>query len=265
MRVTAITSRWLFASERYEEAVLELDALGNVSELKDSLALFLIARHSDMKDQERKRLLQKAIEVAACDEEKQLARLNLASSLLEGANTPEALSLIRLVIEETDGDQSSTERSAALILLWKITRAEEDFRVAFSEMEKDDRDEVRRRNAIYLIDGGKYHEAEDILAKLISAGDVEAKLLLTDARLRSGAGESAGELFSTIEAKSVPPHLQYPYAVAISLLVLVGGLISLRNRAISLLDDLLPTGGEQDKQVKLFLQSLKSMTPRESE
>lgn len=136
MRVTAITSRWLFESNRYEEAVLELDALGNVSELKDSLALFLIARHTDMTRAERKKVLQKAIEVAACDEEKQLARLNLAESLLGVAEVAEALSFVRLVIEETEGDQSSAECSAALILLWKITRAEEDFQAAFSEMEE---------------------------------------------------------------------------------------------------------------------------------
>jgi hypothetical protein len=192
MRVTAITSRWLFQSERYEEAVLELDALGNVSELKDSLALFLIARHTDIPWAERKKVLQKAVEVAACDEERQLARLNLAESLLETTEVTEAMSLVQLVIEETEGDQSSAERSAALILLWKITRAEENFRAAFLEMEKDDQDAFRHRNAIYLIDGGKYQEAEHVLAKLIDAGDIQAKLLLTDARIRFGAGESAG-------------------------------------------------------------------------
>lgn len=50
-----------------------------------------------------------------------------------------------------------------------------------------------------------------------------------------------------------------------SLLVLAGGLVNLRTKAISLLDDLLPAGGEQDTQVKFLLQSLKNTTPGQSE
>jgi hypothetical protein len=84
MRVTAMTSKWLFKSGRPEEGVLELDALGNVSEVKDSLALSLIAQHSDMTDEERKRVLQRAVEVASCDEERHLAELTLTSYLMRG-------------------------------------------------------------------------------------------------------------------------------------------------------------------------------------
>ena len=209
-------------------------------------------------------MLAKAIEVAACDEEKHLAQLNLAADLSQDPE-PEALSLVRSIIKETEGDQLSAERSAALILLWKITRAEGDFRTAFQEMEKDDHEAHRYRNAIYLIDGGKYAEAASLLANLVGAGDVQAKPMITDARIRSGVRRSAFELFNTIQTEEVSPRLRFPYVVAMSLLVLAGGFVQLRERAIALLDGLPPAGGEQDAEVKGLLQSMKSMMPREGQ
>lgn len=257
MRLTAITARWLIESERYEEAVLELDALGKLPEIKDSLALSLVARNKDLSDPEKREAFANAVELAACDEEKHFASLQLASCLAENGELADAIAIVRSVIKETGGEQASEVKSAALILLWKITGAEADFRPALLEMETDTDDAHRYRHAIYLIDGGKYAEAERLLASLLSCGDVQAKLLMTDAQIRSGARESALELFSTIQSDEVPQNLQFAYSVAASLLVLAGGFVDLRDTAISLLQDLPPAGGEQDKEVKTFLQLLR--------
>jgi hypothetical protein len=257
MRMTAIASSWLFASGRPEEAVLELDALGNVSDVKDAMALSLLAQHADLTDEGKRDVLERAIQVAACADEKQLAQIDLASHLLlNDPKSTEAISLVRSVIEETEKDGASMARSAALIFLWKITRQEEDFRRAFAEMERLDDEGQRCQSAIYLIDAGKYAEAEHLLADLVSAGHVKAKLLLIDGRIRSGARQSAGELYETIQPEKVPADLQYAHAVATSLLVLAAGFVNLRKNAITLLNKLPSVGGEQDKQVKLFLQLL---------
>ncbi len=256
MRVTALASRWLFECGRPEEAVLELDALGDPFELKDSLALSLVARHFDLSNENREKILQRAIDQSACDEEKHLARLNLASDLVAKDEVAEAESLVRSVLKETEQDRTSSERSAALILLWRITGTEEDFRSATVEMEKDDFALHRYRNASYLIKREKYVEAERLLQNLVESGDVEAKLLTFDARLRRGTNTTARELVSSIDSEKLPSNLRFPYAVSMAHLVLVGGFLELREKAISLLADLPANGGEQDKQVKLLMNLL---------
>ena len=256
MRVTAMTARWLFDCDRPEEAVLEMDALGNPFGLEDSLALSLVAQHADLSTKEKSMLLRMAIDKAAADEEKHLARLNLALHLWINAEIAEAESIVRLIIEDTQGDDTSTERSAALILLWKITNASDDFKIAAHEMEKDDYTPHRYRNASYLIEGEKYAEAERLLSKLVESGDLEAKLLIVDARIRSGASVSARDLFSTIEPDEVPSSLRVPHAVALANLVLLCGFTDLRETAVSLLAVLPEAGGEQDREIKSLLELL---------
>lgn len=256
MRVTALASRWLFESGKPEEAVLELDALGDPFELKDSLALSLVARHFDLSDENRKKILQRAIDQSANNEEKHLARLNLASHLVAKDEAAEAESLVRSILKETEHVQTSSERSAALILLWRITGTEEDFIVATIEMEKDDFAWHRYRNASYLIEREKYVEAERLLQQLVESGDVEARLLTFDAKLRVGTTSSARELISSIDPEKMPASLRFPYTVAMAQLVLVGGVLDLREKAISLLAALPADGGEQDKQVKLLMNLL---------
>ena len=260
MRLTAIASRWLFESGRPEEAVLELGALGKVSELMDSMALSLVARHTDVTDNEKREALERAIKVAACKGEEHAAQLDLASYLLATEPTS-ALLLVQSVIKETEGNQASAAGAAALILLWKISGGEEKFRTAFHEMEKDDTEVGRYRNAIYLIDAGKFEEAERLLANLVNKGHVQAKLMIVDVRIRCGAKESAAELFNSIDPKDVLPPLRVPYAVTMSALALATGVIQLRDRAISFLNGLTPAGGEQDKNVRSLLHDLKSMEP----
>jgi hypothetical protein len=258
VRLAAIASRWLFEVGRPEEAVLELSALGNVTELKDTLALSIVARHFDLTKKERETVLRKAIDVATCDEEKQMAQLNAASHLLTEGHTRDALSLVQSVIDSAGEDETSPMRSAALIFRWRLTGGEEDFKTALIEMTSDDLPAHMYRNAVYLIDMGKYTEAENLLLALVNAGDVEAKLLIADARMRSGAYKSAEALLDTIKDNEVSAVLQFPYAHTVSLLVLVGGIETQRQHAVALLEALPPTGGAQDEHVKSLLLSLKT-------
>jgi hypothetical protein len=258
MRIAAISARWLFTSARPEEAVLELNALGDPHQLNDSLAIALAVRHYDLTEESTERLLARAIDVAASDEEKQLARLNMASHLSTAANSDEALALVQMVLNDADADTSSAERSNAIILRWKITGLEEDFPSALAEMKKDGDDDGRIRNGIYLIDHAKYAEAEDVLAPLAKAGNVICRLLLTDARLRTGKRTAAFEMFSSIQAEEVTLNLRYPYAHTMSLLVLAD-FRELKDRAVTLLNALPLAGGEPDKQVASMLAILKAV------
>jgi hypothetical protein len=249
MRLTALGSSWLFDCGKSEEAVLELDALGDPFELKDSLALSLVARHFDLSDENKKRLLQRAVDQSACDEERHLAKLSLASFLFTKQGVAEAESLVRSILKETERDKSSSERPAALILLWRITGTEEDFRTAKAEMYRDSSGRHCYRNASFLIEGGKYVEAERLLEKLVQSGDVEAKLLTFDAKLRAGNSKDAREMLTSIDPEKIIPIFSFPYAAAMAHLVLVGGFSDLTEKAIPLLASLPAVGGEQDKQV----------------
>ena len=257
MRITALASSWLFECGRPEEAVLELDALGDPSELEDSLALSLVARHFDLPDENKKRVLQRAIDQSACDEERHLAKLSLAAHLFTKQELVEAESLVRSILKETEQDKSSSERSAALILLWRITGRDEDFRTATADMDQEAFAHHCYRNASFLIEGGKYVEADRLLEKLVASGDVEAKLLTFDAKLRAGDSTDARELFSSIDSQKMLPVLRFPYATAMAHLVLVGGFSDLNEKAIALLASLPAAGGEQDKQVKLLMNLLR--------
>ena len=257
MRITALASSWLFECGRPEEAVLELDALGDPFELKDSLALSLVARHFDLSDENKKRVLLRAMDQSTYDEERHVAKLSLATHLFTKQDVPEAESLVRSILKETEQDKSSSERSAALILLWRITGRDEDFRTVTAEIDREGFARHCYRNASFLIEGGKYEEAVRLLESLVASGDVEAKLLTFDAKLRVGNSTDARELFTAIDSETLLDILRFPYAAAMAHLVLVGGFSDLSERAISLLASLPEAGGEQDKQVKLLMNLLR--------
>ncbi len=257
MRITALASSWLFECGRPEEAVLELDALGDPFELKDSLALSLVARHFDLSDENKKRVLLRAMAQSTYDEERHVAKLSLATHLFTKQDVPEAESLVRSILKETEQDKSSSERSAALILLWRITGRDEDFRTVTAEIDREGFARHCYRNASFLIEGGKYEEAVRLLESLVASGDVEAKLLTFDAKLRVGNSTDARELFTAIDSETLLDILRFPYAAAMAHLVLVGGFSDLSERAISLLASLPEAGGEQDKQVKLLMNLLR--------
>ena len=98
---------------------------------------------------------------------------------------------------------------------------------------------------------------QSVLEKLVTSGDVEAKLLTVDAKLRADDSTDARELFTSIDSEKMLPILRFPYAAAMARLTLVGGFSDLNEKAIALLASLPAVGGEQDKQVKLLMNLLR--------
>ena len=169
-RIGAISARWLFRSGHQEEAVLGLDCLGPPNQLSDTLAIWLVVRNYDLSEKQRESLLSRAIEVAACDEEKHLARLELASYYLANGKSRQALSLVKAIVDETASGKASDERLSAMVLKWAIIGDDTEFPPAFEAMKGQTEDTDRIRNGVLLIDRGKYGEAEEILGKLASNG-----------------------------------------------------------------------------------------------
>jgi hypothetical protein len=258
-RIGAITARWLFRSGHQEEAVLELDRLGPPNQLSDTLAIWLVVHNYDLSGKQRESLLSRAIEVAASDEEKHLARLELASYYLAHGKSGQALPVVHAIMDETASEKASDERSRATVLKWAITEDETDFPPALAEMKAQTEESDRIRNGIFLIDRGKYGEAEEILGEVAAGGDIKASLLLVDARLRSQRSDDARAMFVSIARERVPETLAYPYAHTLGLLVAAGGHADLKEEATMLLSKIPPAGGEQDKQMRAMLEILKAM------
>jgi hypothetical protein len=253
MRITAVTAEWLFDSESPEEAVLELDGLGDPFALEDSLALSLIARNFDLTEESKGKILERAIAKSCCDEEKHLAMLSFASYLSKSNKPGRAEPILRTILRETDQGGTFGDRSAALILLWSITADEEDYKTAMVEIQKSGSERHLYANASHLINGGKYSDAERLLEKAVQNGDAVAQLLAFDAKLLGGNAPSARDAFAEIDRNSLSPSLKFPYAAAAANLVLVGRLMEFREEAISLLSSLPAAGSPQDNEVKHFL------------
>ena len=61
-----------------------------------------------------------------------------------------------------------------MVLKWAITGDETEFPPAFEAMKGQSEDSDRIRNGVFLIDRGKYGEAEEILGEVAANGNIKA-------------------------------------------------------------------------------------------
>jgi hypothetical protein len=218
MRLVALASRWLSNSGRIEEAILELGDLGDLDKIgldkfEDALALLTIADLCDLSAMRKEQVLRRAAVVAACTEEELFAKFALTHHMMSTKKLDEALRIVDSIIAESRSKEGSVEAPAeALLLRWKITKSENDLR-SFKAAIESSRGLPRRRCSAMLIDGGLYADAEQLLREDMDAGDLVAKLLVVDARMRSGKTDSARDLFLTIGQEQIQHESRYLYAV----------------------------------------------------
>jgi hypothetical protein len=232
VRLVALASEWFFRSGRSEEGILELDRLGDLGKVDDTLALMMAAKCCDLDSSARERMIRRASSSALCKEEKWTAQFALARRLFERNAKEEALTIVDAIISEIGMAQEHVwALSEAGLLRWRITKVESHFEFAMAALRQDPNG---GRHASDLIDEGKYDEAEGLLASSLKDGDLIPKLLIIDARLRSGRRNEARDLLLTID-QQVPAHLLYPYGVAAALVALCMRDKELRSRALAAL------------------------------
>ncbi len=259
MRLVALATRSLVKSGRIEEAILELDSLGKLDRIDDTLALVTAADLLDLPAEQAEELLLRACSVAACPEEKWSAQLALAERMLHKGEGEKALAMVQSIIAESSTDGSDTGApTEALMLRWRVTKSPSDFQSFRDAIGRESEIESRHHCAAILIDEGIYDAAEEILAEDVRGGDPSAKLLLTDARIQMGNVESGRVLFLTIERQQLSQQLQFPYAVVLGHLALACKAEEYRREAISLLSVLRPLTAEMNRQVRNLLQALQS-------
>jgi hypothetical protein len=215
VRLTALAARKLLLSGFEREAATELEKLGNLDRISDVLALTTAADVFTISPERREQILIRACTVASCEEEKWTAQFALVEHMLDAGKQSEALPIIISIMAELAKVRGHTGfYSEACVLRWRVTKTESDLRAAMDAVGRTQDMIIRHRFAEILIDEGGYQEAEQVLAADITNGEPVAKLLITDARIRSGGRESARELFLSIERANVARKYLHPYTVA---------------------------------------------------
>jgi hypothetical protein len=257
VRLTALVSRWFMRSGRTEEAILELDGLGDLDKVDDTLALITATHIYDLSPQRTEELLHKAIASAVFDNEKWVAQLELAEHVLASGRREEAMQLVDIVIAESGRSNRRSDGSQeALILRWRITKEANDFGAALEAMQRGD-DEARHRDGGILIDEGMYADGEQLLSGQIKQGDPTAKLLIVDARVRSGNTGSARDLLLSVRPEQISNRLKYAYAVACSIVALSSRDAEIRTMAVRAIQALPASAQEGDKNLRTMMQALK--------
>jgi hypothetical protein len=261
VRLVALACRWFLNSGRMEEAILELDGLGDLDKVDDTLALITAVHVYDLPPKRAENLLLRAVSSAVHEEERWASQLELAEFLRASGRREEALELVGSVIAESRKSTTRPERHPeALILRWRITKGEDDFVAAKKAMQSGD-DADRQRYGATLIDEGMYAEAELLLSNQIDNGEPTAKLLLADARVRGGRAASARDLLLSVQPGQISNRLQKAYAVACSIVALASGDDAMRKLAIRAIGALPPSAQDGDEDVRKLLRALSNESP----
>jgi hypothetical protein len=257
VRLLTIVSHCLAESGKNEEAILEIDGLGDLDIVEDALALITAVHLLDLSAERRVQLLLRACAFAGCEAEKWEAQLALVENMLQTQAREKALPIVDSIIAESG--RSETDAStliAGLILRWRLTQAESDFRAARIAIQHHHDVGAVHYFATILIDEGMYSEAEEVAASRVEAGDPVAKLLITDARVRSGNADSARDLFHSIDREHISRETQFRYAVASALVALACKDEKIRLLAVECLSTLPASEAQMNERVQSLLRAL---------
>ena len=234
--LTALAARLLYEIGTRAEAAAELDRLGNLDDLSDSMALWVAGQVFDGDHVECCRLFQRAIDHAEHEGARCFIELDLADEYRRHDNEARALELVTGVLDRTRGDaELVVARAPALELRWRLTGRASDFQAAKEELATVEGSESRRRLLMMLVDHGDLQEADELLAGELSKGDVVTQLLGIEIRLRTNRIEEAEELLQGVPADRVTERLRLPYAHTIGLVALRCGNADLAATALGML------------------------------
>ena len=221
VHLTALAAGLLYEVGTRAEAAAELDRLGNLEDLSDSMALWVAALVFDGDHRECCQLFQRAIDRAEHGSTRCLIELDLADEYRRHNDEASALELVTDVLGRTRGDADLVvARALALELRWRLTNRTSDFLAAKEELATIEGPGPRRRRLIMLIDHGDLQEANEFLTGELGKGDVVTQLLGIEIRLRTNRMKEAEELLRGVPADRVTERLRLPYAHTIGLVAL---------------------------------------------
>lgn len=212
MRLVALASHRLLKSGKIEEAILELDVLGDLNKVDDAVALVTAANVLDIPTERRRTLLERASSVAIGSREKWSAQFDLAEVTFKLGQRDAALAIIDSITSESIQENAGVQ-TEALMIRWKMTRTDADFESFSSAIDRENIESRKRYGAI-LINEGMYNDAQQLLEADRNSGDAVAMLLLADALIRGAKGASARNILLGVEQDQLPGALRHAYALA---------------------------------------------------
>jgi hypothetical protein len=212
VRLIALAGQSLWQSGDVAGAIAQLEALGKLDQVNDTLALVLASKLMALPSGKILELLKKAVDAACDDSERLFAKLELAKySIGSGDGTSALCELDSAIAEASPNTNNRSMVADALALRWQVTQNDDDFHNARTALEALDPEQHWQTLASLLIDHGDYDDANAVLAKPLESGDVVARLLTVDTRLRTGETDLARELLLALPIDSVDRRLLYSY------------------------------------------------------
>lgn len=260
-RLTAVAAGHALRQGDRLGAVEELERLGDLDRVKDTLALLIAADVYPSNHKDKLGFLQRARGAAITPVERATAELHLGRYLADRDESKALSHLAAAVVEARK--QRGTEGLVADVLIerWRVTDTDEDFMAARQALEALDSAVHRRRLALLLFEREAYPEAEKILEQLDD--DPVAAILRVEIPLRSNKPDQAKAALTRIRTDTLPPGLRYPYAHTMALVAMATQDVDLQRTALQELLALQP-GLPETSELTSMIATLRSSLERNS-
>lgn len=249
VRLVAMAAQWLRAQGRIEEAILELDSVGqpetlDLTKVDDFLALFTMAEICGLTPDRTEALIRRSIEVAADEDEKLMGTFALVDHLFaEGKREASLECLDQIEKDSLSASHLQAVRVHAVLLRWRITQSEADY-TAFRKVISEASPQVRANSAAFLLDEEQYATVLDVLG--VDTDDPIAQVLVALAKFRMGENSEALDIFSRIPRDGVPSEYTWYLAKLAGLLAVTTGDTTIRDIAIKAIVELPPKSIDEE-------------------
>ena len=255
IRLVALAALWLLENGDERGAVVELNTLGNLDHVNDSLALILGATLLNIPSKKQQQYFAKAISSAHSREEKIAIKLDLVRSLLRNDEKDVAVPILDSLIAELDSASEDPHTIAEIYFCrWTIARDEGDWKVAINNITPLAGEETHL--AIMLIEHGDLEEAEHVLRRSTGEQNPTTQFLMIDIRLQTGQIHEARELLLKIDENRLTPKEVIPYAVVYAHVALGLEHSMMKACAVEKLKAVRPAGRETARDVDTLLKAL---------
>jgi hypothetical protein len=257
VRVTARAAKFALETGDRVTAVAELERLGDLDRVHDTLALLVAAGVFAGSPTDERSFLTRAVSFATTPSERSFAELQLARHFKNSEKPSDAMAIVDGLVASAEGkSEMAGLLGEALALRWEVSKRGEDFDAAKRALQSLVGPMHQRDLVLLLMQHGDLSEATQLLQS-IDAADLVGSLLRIEILLRTSAPYDAKKEFERIAPDTVPARLRHPYLHTMALVALDTSDAGLQAAALKGLESLVPIGAEVAL-VETMIQSLRS-------
>jgi hypothetical protein len=249
MRLVAMAAQWLRDQGQIEEAILELDGVGqpetlDLTKVDDFLSLLTMADICGLAPDRTEALIRRSIEVAVDEDEKLMGTFALVDHLSGEGKREDALECLDQIDKDLlSASHLQAARVHAVLLRWRLTQSAADY-MAFRKVISEASPQVRANSVAFLLDQEQYPTVLDVLGA--DTNDPIAQVLVAMANFRLGKNSEALGIFSKIPRDRVPSEYTWYLAKLAGLLAVTTGDSAIRDIATKLISELPPKSIDEE-------------------